>query len=201
MHIKKRIVKYFKTKSPFRIITDILFYLLILSLVLPFSRKYVATGLNKVVMHRPAILPEEEQKMLVPGDYEWILLDLEGQQVQLNNFREDYLFISFWATWCPPCRAEMPNIQRLYEDFGKEMSFILVSNEDQEVLSGYLEQNGFDMPVYRMIQNPPATLPVSSIPTTYLIDRDGRVIVRKTGSARWDGRFFRDFLTGELAQK
>ena len=58
MSIKDRIQKYFREKSPFRITTDLLFYLLILALLLPFSRKHVATGLNKLIMHRPSVIQE-----------------------------------------------------------------------------------------------------------------------------------------------
>ena len=198
MKIKDKIAEYFKTKSPFRITTDILFYLLILSLILPFSRKYVATGLNKAVMHRPAIISEEKQELLSAADYDWILLDIVGRQVPFNHFQEDFVFLSFWATWCPPCRAEMPNIQNLYNEYGSKMSFVLVSNEENNVLTGYLEQNGFDMPVYRMIQNPPQILQSSSIPTTFLIDRDGNIVVRKKGSAKWDGKYFMNYLSTEL---
>ena len=200
MKIKDKVTDYFRTKSAFSITTDLLFYLLILSLILPFSRRYVATGLNKVVMHRPAIIPEQEQDMLAPADYDWAWLDMEGQQISFRNFQEEYVFLSFWATWCPPCRAEMPNIQNLYHEFSGDVKFVLVSNEENDVLSGYLAQNGLDIPVYRMIQNPPEKLPFSSIPTTYLLDRNGRIMVRKTGAARWDGRFFRDFLSSELTE-
>jgi thiol-disulfide isomerase/thioredoxin len=200
MNIKNRIVTYFKTKSPFRITTDLLFYLLILSLILPFSRKYVATGLNKAIMHRPAIIPEEKQEILAVADYDWILLDMEGQKVSFSHFQDEYVFISFWATWCPPCRAEMPNIQNLYNEYGSKISFVLVSHEENNVLNRYLDQNRFDMPVYRMVENPPKILQSSSIPTTYLIDRDGRMIVKKTGAAKWDGRFFKEYLSSKLAK-
>ena len=195
MSIREKISEYFRSRSPFRITTDLIFYILILSLILPFSRKYVATGLNKLVMHRPAIIQEERQERLEPGDYDWILMDMKGRQVPFSRFQGQMVFLSFWATWCPPCRAEMPNIQRLYLEYGELMSFVMASNEDKEVLTRYLDQNDFHMPVYRMVQNPPEKLQVSTIPTTFLIGPDGRIRVRKTGAARWDGCFFRDYLS------
>ncbi len=201
MKINERIQKYFKTKSPLRITTDFVFYLLILSVILPFSRKYVATGLNKLIMHRPAIIREDSQVSLTDGDYDWNLMDLEGRPVSFSEFKNEIIFLSFWATWCPPCRAEMPNIQNLYELYGDRVSFILASQEDPETLRRYLEDHGYSMPVYRMIQNPPTKLGTTSIPTTFLVTREGKIPVRKTGAARWDGKFFRDYLDHLLSSR
>lgn len=194
MKIEDRIRNYFKTKSPFRITTDLLFYLLILSLLIPFSRKFVATGMNKLTMHRPAIIRETSQATLMEGDYDWTLTDLDGTPVSFSSFKEKLVFLSFWATWCPPCRAEMPNIQNLYEQYGDRVSFVLASQEDPETISGFLSEHGFSMPVYRLVQNPPPRLSTSSIPTTYLITPEGKITVKKTGAARWDGKFFTTYL-------
>ena len=174
------------------------FYLLILSLIIPFSRKYVATGLNRAVMHRPAIIAGDRQDTLAGIDYNWVMRDSDGNQVSFSKFRGETVFLSFWATCCPPCRAEMPNIQNLYTEFGTEMSFVLVSMEDPEIIDGFMEKNAYDIPVYRLVQNLPEKLQSTSIPTTYLIGPAGQIQVDKTGAARWDGRFFREFLRSEL---
>jgi thiol-disulfide isomerase/thioredoxin len=194
MKIEDRIRNYFKTKSPFRITTDLLLYLLILSLLIPFSRKFVATGMNRLIMHRPAIIREASQATLMEGDYDWTLTDLEGIPVSFSSFKNELVFLSFWATWCPPCRAEMPNIQNLYEQYGDRVRFVLASQEDPATISGYLEDHGFSMPVYRLVQNPPTRLSTSSIPTTFLITPEGKITVKKTGAAKWDGKFFTSYL-------
>lgn len=200
MKIKERIQNYFRSKSPFRITTDMLFYLLILSLLIPFSRKFVATGMNKLIMHRPAIIREASQVSLEEGDYEWTLSDLDGKAVSFSEFREKVVFLSIWATWCPPCRAEMPNIQHLFEQYGNRVSFVLASQEEPETILRYLQDNGYTMPVYRLKQNPPAKLSTSSIPTTFLIAPGGQIHVRKTGAARWDGKFFTAYLDDLLSE-
>ncbi len=71
---------------------------------------------------------------------------------------------------------------------------VLASNEEEQKLQLFMEQNGYNFPVYRMVQNPPEVFQTSSIPTTFLITQDGRITVRKTGSAKWDGRFFSSYL-------
>lgn len=194
MPVTEPIKKYFREKSPFRITTDLLFYLLILALLLPFSRKPISTVLNRVVMHRPAVLPENRQPLLTEQDYDWKLADMDGNTVSFRAFRGKVVFLSLWATWCPPCRAEMPNIQRLYDDYAGRLVMILASQEEPGQIRRFLEEQDYELPVYRLVQNPPEKLRASSIPTTYLITGDGRITVRKTGAARWDGAFFRSYL-------
>jgi thiol-disulfide isomerase/thioredoxin len=200
MEIKERLLKYFREKSPFRITTDLLFYLLILSLLLPVSRRYVATGLNRLMMHRPAVIDESRQVTLGPADFEWELADSEGRMVSFEDFRGELIFLSLWATWCPPCRAEMPNIQRLYDAYGDRVAFVLASQEDPSVVRKFFQDQGHDLPFYTLIRNLPDQLQTTSIPTTYLITRDGRIAVRKTGAARWDGAYFTNYLDRLLSE-
>jgi thiol-disulfide isomerase/thioredoxin len=198
MKFRERVLQYMRNRSPLRLTTDLLFYLLILSLLLPFSRKYVATSLNKVIMHRPGIIGASDQVSLTEGDYDWKLMDMNGKSISFREFRGDLIFLNFWATWCPPCRAEMPNIQRLYERYGDRVSFILASQEPPGTILRYMEDHGYSMPVYRLVQNPPARLSTAGIPTTFLITPAGKITVRKTGAARWDGRYFIHYLDGML---
>lgn len=198
MSIKKKVQEYFRKKSAFRITTDFVFYLLILAVLLPFSRKYVATGLNKAIMHRPSIISDVRQVTLSDEDYDWMLAGIDGTPVSFSSFKGDVIFLSFWATWCPPCRAEMPNIQQLYDEYGDRISMVLASQEDPGQLQAFLDKYGYDLPVYRLVRNPPEKLKTSSIPTTFLITREGRITVKKTGAARWDGRYFKTYLESVL---
>ncbi len=200
MKIKDRIQNYFRSKSPFRITTDLLFYLLILSLLIPFSRKFVATGMNKLTMHRPAIIREASQVSLLDADYDWTLMDIAGNAISFSEFKDEVVFLSIWATWCPPCRAEMPNIQHLFEQYGDRVRFVLASQEERETINRFMEDHGYTIPVYRLVQNPPSKLSTSSIPTSFLISPEGKIQVRKTGAARWDGKFFTAYLD-ELLSK
>ena len=135
MTIKERLINHFKGKSAFRISTDILFYILILA-----------------IMMRPGIISDEKQTRLSESDYEWVLVDLEGNMVPFSSMKEKPVFLSFWATWCPPCRAELPNIQRLHEKFGDRIAMVLASNEDVPVLEKFMLENDYDFPVYRLVK-------------------------------------------------
>lgn len=201
MTIRDRLQKYFREKSAVRITADFLFYLLILAVILPFSRKYVATGLNKVIMHRPSIIKESRQVPLTEEDYEWMLIDMNGTAVPLSTFKGEIIFLSFWATWCPPCRAEMPNIQRLFNEYGDRIAFLLASQEEASQVREFMDDHGYDIPVYRLVQNPSVKFRISSIPTTFLISKEGKIVVQKTGAARWDGDYFKSYLDNLLAEE
>jgi hypothetical protein len=88
----------------------------------------------------------------------------------------------------------MPNIQRLYAEYGEKVAFVLASQEDPETVRKFMEQHGYSLPSYRIIQNLPEKLQSPSIPTTFLIGPDGKILVKKTGAARWDGNFFTSYL-------
>jgi hypothetical protein len=95
----------------------------------------------------------------------------------------------------------MPNIQRLFNEYGDRMAFLLASQEEVSQVREFMDDNGYAMPVYRLAQNPSEKLSFSSIPTTFLISKDGRIIIEKTGSARWDGNYFRSYLENLLAEE
>ena len=196
--ITERIKKYFREKSAFRITTDLVFYLLILAVLLPFSRRPLATGMNRILMHRPSVMNQYRQITLNEEDFNWMLLDLEGSPVPFSQFRGQVIFLNFWATWCPPCRAELPDIQRLYDQYGERMAIILASQEGAEALESFLNEKGYVLPVYRLVQNPPEKLMASTLPTTFLITGNDRITIRKTGAARWNGEYFKNYLESLL---
>jgi thiol-disulfide isomerase/thioredoxin len=152
------------------------------------------TGLNKAIMMRPVIIQEDRQVRLSDSDYEWVLTELDGPAVSFSSLKNKAVFLSFWATWCPPCRAELPNIQRLYDEYGDRLVMVLASHEEPAILKSFLEQYNYTFPVYRLVQNPPEVFRSGSIPTSFLITPDGRISVKKTGAARWDGRFFTSYI-------
>jgi hypothetical protein len=94
----------------------------------------------------------------------------------------------------------MPNIQNLYEQYGDRIQFVLASQEAPEAISRFMEDHGYTMPMYRLVHNPPSKLSTSSIPTTYLITPVGKISVKKTGAAKWDGKFFTTYLDKLLSQ-
>jgi len=116
--------------------------------------------------------------------------------INLNNYRGKVLFINFWATWCPPCIAEMPDIQSLYEKVGDEdIAFFMISVDVRvEKAKKFVEKKDFTFPVYQLASNLPSPFEARSIPTTYVIDQNGKIAVHKIGMASYDNEKFIAFL-------
>jgi thiol-disulfide isomerase/thioredoxin len=118
----------------------------------------------------------------------WSLITLEGAEVSLSQFKGKVVFLNFWATYCRPCVAEMPNIQNLY-DFLKEdeVVFLLASHEKKETVQKFIKKNPHTFPVY--IYDPEGLsdfFSLQNIPTTVILDRQGMVVCEYRGAAKWD---------------
>jgi thiol-disulfide isomerase/thioredoxin len=116
----------------------------------------------------------------------WRLQDLAGKTVTSDEFKGKVLVVDFWATWCPPCRAEIPGYTQLQAKYGKDGFVIVGISLDQagpEVVKTFAEQNGIN---YQLVMGDEAVVAafggVEGIPTTFLIDRAGQVRDRKVGA-------------------
>ena len=121
-------------------------------------------------------------------DFGWVLAWDQNEPFYFSNARDEVIFLNFWATWCSPCVAELPEIQKLYEKYGDKVVFMLVTNESPEVVNAFMEKQGYLLPVFYMGTQPPEVLAHSSLPTTFIISRDGKIVTRKKGAAKWNSR-------------
>lgn len=127
--------------------------------------------------------------------YAWSVKDLDGNEVPMAQFRGKPLFINFWATWCPPCRAELPNVQRLYDTMKDQgIGFLLISSETPEQVKTFLKGNSYTFPCYLVEEEPPMPFRVGSIPTTLLMTPDGKIAFTHSGAVAWDGQRTQEFL-------
>lgn len=188
--LKDKLRKWKETRSLWQKTVDVLFWLLLVLLIIPGPRKIIATAVNKVALNvkNPSIKSEDNQVILSDLDYGWILADGQGTPYYLREFRGAVIFLNFWATWCPPCVAELPEIQKAYEKHGDKVVFLLVANQDPEVVEAFMEKHGYDLPVFYPGTATPQVFESSSIPTTYVISRDGKIVTKKKGAANWDSR-------------
>jgi len=113
----------------------------------------------------------------------------EGETKSLSSYKGKVVFLNFWATWCGPCRIEMPSLETLYNKFSDKGLEILAVNcrEDQAAVSSFLRNEGFTFPVLLDLDGRVSlNYGIQAIPTTFLIDRDGMIILRLVGSIEWD---------------
>ncbi len=114
---------------------------------------------------------------------EFRLLDLQGRPVALSAFRGKVVILDFWATWCPPCRREIPDfvsLQNQYKDQG--LQIVGVALDEADKVHGFAEANGMNYPVLLGDDNVAALYGgISGIPTTFIIDRRGNIVERFEG--------------------
>lgn len=133
---------------------------------------------------------------VVKADLAWELINSKGEKVSMEDFRGKVIFINFWATWCPPCVAEMPGINSMYKDLDTEkIEVVMVSvDRDFEKAIKYKTSKDFDFQVYAPAGAIPPMYESASIPTTFVIDSKGNLVFTRKGMADYDREDFKDFL-------
>lgn len=179
-------------------LSNILFALFLVLLIIPQTRTPIQVALNKVrvFVWSPSQLDQEDQTQLQPFSYQ--LATLNGTPTTIEIGKGKVTFISYWATWCPPCIAELPSIEKLYTDYEDQIDFILVTDEDPETVRKFLKKKQYDLPVYFSRMETPKALFERSIPTNYVLDKTGKIIIKETGAADWDSEKVRGILEGLL---
>ncbi len=134
-------------------------------------------------------------EMQVPLDtYQWKLTDMENQLFDFEAQQGKVVLVNFWATWCPPCVAEMPSMQKLYDDYGDKVTFMFVTSDDFHKVAGFLENKDYNLPVYYPKSEAPKVLSSKLLPTTYIIDKKGKIMVAETGASNWNSEKTRQLL-------
>jgi len=198
--VKHYFQNYYKKRKPFAIATDILFWGLILLLIIPTTRVPVSSFFIRLTSFAPSGLSADKQYTLSENTKKWELADLSGKPVLFSNLMDKPLFVNEWATWCPPCRAELPGIQKLYEEYGNKVNFLLLSDEPQTKIKAFSREHHYeDMPFYRY-RYVPQDFSTRSIPTTYIISKEGKVVLTKKGAARWDSEKVKKLLDKLIRQ-
>lgn len=128
---------------------------------------------------------DTQPKRQFPPDF--TVYDAEGNPVKLSDMRGKPVVVNFWASWCSPCKQEMPDFQAAYETYGDQILFMMVNltggnNETKESAQAHVSSNGFTFPVYFDLEQSAAmAYNTVSIPATYFYDADGYLIANATG--------------------
>lgn len=160
--------------------------LFILLLIIPSTRIEVSSFFIKLTSLPPSTLDKNEQFKINQQAESWLIYDMKGNQVLFSSLNEKPVFLNFWATWCPPCVAELPGIIELYEKYKEEVNFVLVSNESPEKVSSFAKKHDFEEALFYQNTSLPANFSSQSIPTTFIISKGGLVVVSEKGAARWN---------------
>ena len=118
---------------------------------------------------------------------DFTVYDIDGNACKLSDFQGKPVILNFWASWCGPCKSEMPDLEDAYQEYGDQIHFLTVnltdgSTETVETASAYISQQGYTFPVYYDTGMDAASVyGINAIPMTYFLDAEGNFVYQVTG--------------------
>jgi len=161
------------------------------------QRILLATGIRNADVPEQSGAAAAETLPVVGAGFKMITLD--GKTVSFESLKGKVVFMNMWATWCPPCIAEMPNIQKLYEKVGSDkIAFVMLSLDEDGInkVKKFISKKGFTFPVYMPASPLPQEFYSNAIPTTFIISLQGKIVAKQEGMAEYDTKEVREFLQG-----
>jgi len=175
-----------------KLLTVLALSLLIIGLAYLSLSQMAHDGLHTGSIANVPSVPEQSEPAPAAGDRaaEFALEDLNGNTVSLSALRGKVVFLNVWATWCEPCREEMPSMETLYNEFKANKDFVMLAvsqdRKGKEAVKPYVEKNGYH---FRVLLDPDNKLTdaydVSGVPETFIIDRHGRIVAHHMGGFDW----------------
>lgn len=136
----------------------------------------------------PAVVQAEvgtETGMEAP---DFTLKNMNDKEVSLSDYRGQKVFLNFWASWCPPCREEMPDMQKLHEEYEEEVTILAVNiGENKSTAANFMMQNGLNFSV--LLDTDKSTAQnylVRGIPTSYFLNEDGIITNKVVGAVSYE---------------
>ncbi|MGN7203498.1 TlpA family protein disulfide reductase [Pedobacter sp. SAFR-022] len=171
----------------------------LLMVFVPSAKAFMLRGLMEIGLFKPGTSAVTAEQRLAPAvDLSGIRFkDINGKVVDLGNLKGKVVFLNFWATWCPPCLAEMPSIQKLHTQFAADPDFVfLLVDADSKLPEAqqFMQKKKYSMPVYEVASNIPEQLFKGSLPTTIVFDKKGRISFNEEGAANYGHKKFIEFM-------
>jgi len=185
------------------IFTGILVIFVLAMLFSPNFKGLVSQNLMKIGLFQPKI-PQGPTGALAASfsanssTEEILFKNPEGEVIDLVDLKGKVVFINFWATWCPPCIAEMPSINELYSKFrdNDKVMFLMVDVDNQRSKwQKFMDKRKFDLPVYTPASSIPSSYLSGAIPTTLVLNKYGKVVFKHEGMGDFSNQEFNAFLT------
>ena len=181
LHIQMKFLQLLK-KNIFLVVWTILVALL---LFVPAAKAFVLRGLIQVGFFKASTGKEN-----IPGNApSFSFINRNGQTLTTGDLKGKVVFINFWASWCPPCIAEMPSINSLYNKLKDNPRVLFVCVDADSDFSGsipFMEKHHYDLPVYNMLNSVPPSFFSGTLPTTIIINPNGNIVQKHEGIANYD---------------
>ncbi|WP_372753304.1 TlpA family protein disulfide reductase [Mariniflexile sp.] len=164
---------------------NILFYAAIALLLIPQTRQPIQVVLHKAIAWVKPVSINKAKLDNIPH-YNWKLSNENNAVFNFEEAKGKVVLINFWATWCPPCIAEMPSMQSLYNDYKDKMLFLFVTNDEYSKINQFLTKNSYTFKVHRPASNYPEYFDIQTIPRTFLIDKNGNIVIDEDNAVNWN---------------
>lgn len=145
---------------------------------------YSKVLLNRIFSFSPDVTKEINRERV--ADYNWRLKDADWKFFNFRKSKGKVVFINFWRSWIIPCQAELESIQKLYDNYKGQVDFYIITNEEREPVEKFMEEQGFTFPVTYSIEGDPMPVDGSKPPRSYLLDRNGSIVINEEGVTDWD---------------
>lgn len=169
---------------------NILFIVLLLFVVFNTDAKsWVLRQLVSIGLFNTEIKKDAHIKNPPQNDLSFSFSDANGKQISTTDLKGKVVFINFWASWCPPCRAEMPSLYALYNKFKDDDRFVFLFISEDDDLSkarSYLQKKEFDIPLVTSTGIVPSQIFSGTLPTTVVLDKAGKLVLKQEGIAGYN---------------
>lgn len=199
-----------KTKSILSMIkknysTIIIGALALIILFVPEAKAMMQQGLMKVGLFQPKIEKVEKNiSTKAEANYQFEMIDADGKITKIEDLKGKVVFLNFWATWCGPCVAEMPTIQKLYDKFKDDKDVVILTVEvenKQDKAKNFMANKKLTLPVVFPNSSIPKEFFDYALPTTIILDKQGNIAHTTLGMADYSGQEVVDFLNELKAMK
>ena len=168
----------------------------------PTFKATVLQGLMKVGLFQPGVSATNEPAT-TEKNWDVVFINSKGETIDGNALKGKVVFVNIWATWCPPCIAEMPSINELHKKYNTnaDIIFLLVDADNNlQKSESFMGQKGFGLNVYVASKNIPTEWFEGSLPTTIVLDKKGNIAYRHEGVANYNSDKFKNFIDELLKQ-
>ena len=165
-----------------------IYTLLIIALILSFFvtplGDFSKELLNKTFATSPTIINAENQDRIL--DYDWTLKRADWSFFSFQEAKNQVVFINFWTTWHLPSRAQLDDIQKLYEKHEGSIKFYIITNQDRELPEEFMARKGYTFPITYQIIGERSPIKLLDPAGSYILDKKGNIVVHQTAIADWD---------------
>jgi thiol-disulfide isomerase/thioredoxin len=184
-----------KLFSVSNIITTLLVVFAVSMFIFPEVKATVLQGLMQTGFFSPSINSSEQKNNAVEQNWNVRFTNSKGEILDGNSLKGKVVFVNIWATWCPPCIAEMPSVKKLYDNFkdNPNIIFLLVDADNNLARSEkFMKRKKLDLPVYAAPQGFPEEWFGGSLPTTLVLDKKGNIVFNHKGMANYNDALFKN---------